>query len=217
MSTVNPWLNTGYSEGRSTEQDLMEDLIVEAIQINGSTFYYIPLTEFSKDDFFNEDPNPKFENYYPIEMYVNNGSGWSGSGHLLGKFGLSIKQTVDLLVARKRFKKITGLDHPNEGDLIYFPLSKSLFELSLSLDEPMEVNQFYQLSKLYTWQLKCSLYEYSYETFTTGITELDTELDKDTYTTPFAKNVKIDDESENNALSFSESNPFGTLTDDDSN
>ena len=53
---------------------------------------------------------------------------------------------------------------PNEGDLIYFPMSGSMFEIKFVEHE----NPFYQVGKLFVFKLQCELFEYSGEDFDTG-------------------------------------------------
>lgn len=63
---------------------------------------------------------------------------------------------------------------PKEGDLIYFPLSKSLFEINFVEHE----NPFYQVGKLYTYALSCELFTYSQEEINTGYSDIDTVEDE---------------------------------------
>ena len=58
---------------------------------------------------------------------------------------------------------------PAEGDLLYFPLTKSLFEIKLVEFQ----NPFFQLNKIYVYRLQCELFEYSSEDIRTGIAEID--------------------------------------------
>jgi len=58
---------------------------------------------------------------------------------------------------------------PREGDLIYFPLGQRLFEVKFVEHE----QPFYQLGKLYTYELKCELFEYEDEVLDTSIDEID--------------------------------------------
>ena len=213
---VNEYFQNGVGPGTSSEQDLVESNIIEMIQMAGHDCYYIPRSMFSEDDFFQESPADKFEDYYLIEMYVNNVTDFGGQGDFLSKFGLNVDDTVEFICSRFRFREESGITNPSEGDLIYFPLSKHLFEIDFVEDEPGNagsVGQFYSLSRLYTFLFKCSLYEYSYEDFETGITDLDTQFDPDTYEPEFKNNDAINTEAIDNALDFSESNPFGDTTD----
>ena len=78
---------------------------------------------------------------------------------------------MSLIVSRKRFEEQLGhvATRPREGDLIFFPLSKGLFEIKFVEHE----NPFYQLGKLYTFKLSCELFSYSQEEIDTGFSEID--------------------------------------------
>ena len=57
---------------------------------------------------------------------------------------------------------------PNEGDLVYFPKVKKIFEITfVDHDDP-----FYQVHNV-PFKLKCKTFEYSSEDLDTGITEID--------------------------------------------
>jgi hypothetical protein len=58
---------------------------------------------------------------------------------------------------------------PCEGDLIYFPLTKGLFEIKFVKHQ----DPFYQLGKLYVYKLQVELFQYSSERLDTGIREVD--------------------------------------------
>ena len=63
----------------------------------------------------------------------------------------------------------TDADRPQEGDLIYTPILKKMFEVSfVDHDDP-----FHQLDNNPVYKLRCKQYEYSSEAIDTGITELD--------------------------------------------
>lgn len=207
--TVNKFFHNPLGVGSTSEQNLDEDLIIEMIQMAGNDKYYIPRTLFNKDTILNEDVNSKFEKYYTIEMYQDNATEWGGQGQYLGKFGLEVNNSVDLIVSRKRFLKEVGEVKPKEGDLIYDPLSKSLFQIDFV---EYEKQSFYQLSKIYTFLLKCSLYTYSYEDFDTGIGEVDVDLDSATFEDKFKNNDEINTVGKE-IEDFSESNPFGEVVD----
>jgi hypothetical protein len=57
-----------------------------------------------------------------------------------------------------------------EGDLVYLPFAKGLFEISFVEQE----DPFYQLQNLPTFQLKCELFQYGGEAIDTGIESIDT-------------------------------------------
>jgi hypothetical protein len=60
-------------------------------------------------------------------------------------------------------------NRPAEGDLIYFPLVKKLFEIKFVEHETI----FYQSGRLQTYDLRCELFTYSSERLDTGIADID--------------------------------------------
>jgi len=164
--------NTYFSQGSVAEKDLYEDMVVEALSIYGQDVYYIPRDIISSDDILNNTIESKFSSSYLVEMYIENTEGFDGDGDLLGKFGLEIRDQVTLLVARRSFARATrgsNLVRPKEGDLIYLPLSKSLFELRFVEHE----QPFYQLNNLVLYKLSCELFEYENEDIDTGLDLID--------------------------------------------
>ena len=156
-----------------SEQNLVEDITIEAIRMDGHDVIYIPRTLVNKDFLFGEDTISKFEQGINIEMYISSVDGFEGEGDFASKFGIQIKDTVEFIVSKKVFEK--NLSHestiirPREGDLIYLPLSKGLFEIKFVEHE----NPFYQLGKLYTYVLNCEVFTYSQEDIDTGISDID--------------------------------------------
>ena len=153
------------------EGDVVEDLTIESIKIHGRDMIYIPRTLVNEDELFGEDTISKFTEGNAIEMYIESVDGFEGEGDFISKFGLEIKDTMSLIVSRKRFEEQLGhvATRPREGDLIFFPLSKGLFEIKFVEHE----NPFYQLGKLYTFKLSCELFSYSQEEIDTGFSEID--------------------------------------------
>jgi hypothetical protein len=165
---TNPYFNN-----YSGEQNLVEGITIEIIQATGSECYYVPRKYLNIDKIFGEDPGSSFIKYYPLEMYLQSYSGFEGSD-IINQFGLEIKDKVMLIFARKRFKQeVTDKDplitRPREGDLIYFPLSKSLFEINFVEHE----NPFYPLGKLYSYAITAELFTYSYEKINTNNPNID--------------------------------------------
>jgi hypothetical protein len=162
-----------YFRFQSTEQDVAETNIIEIIRMMGKNVYYIPRENVQLDRLFGEDPLSKFTKAYQIEMYVASVSGFQGAD-VVTKFGLEIKDSVNLIVSKKRFtKEITEKNQtiirPREGDIIYFPLTKTMFEITFVEHEL----PFYQLDKNYVFTLSCETFAYSMEKFETGTQEVD--------------------------------------------
>lgn len=158
-----------YFKHTNNEQQIVEDLTIEAIKIHGEDMVYIPRTLVNKDELFGEDTISKFEGGTQIEMYVESVDGFEGDGDFISKFGLEIRDSISLVVSKKRFTQEVASSRPLEGDLIYFPLTKGLFEIKFVEHE----NPFYQLGKLYTYKLSCELFQYSQEDLETGWSDID--------------------------------------------
>lgn len=169
-------LNPYIGHGSTNEQYLLEDLIIESLKIYGQSLYYIPRTLVNKDQIFGEDTLSKFKSSYPIEMYFENVESFDGQGAFIQKFGLFMEQSATLVVARRRWEQMVGQygqtiipSRPNEGDLLYFPLTGGLFEIKFVQHQ----DPFYQLGKLYTYKLSVELFQYASEKMETGIAEID--------------------------------------------
>jgi len=158
----------------SMEQYLIEDLVIESIKIHGHDIYYITRTAGALDDVLNEDDLSEYKRADFIDMYIKNFDGFEGEGDFLSKFGLEIRDEMTLTIARRTFEldvgQYTRNDRPLEGDLIYFPLNKKMFEIKFVEHEPV----FYQMGALQMYDLRCEMFEYSQETFSTGVAEIDT-------------------------------------------
>jgi hypothetical protein len=85
------------------EQDLVEDLTIEAIKIYGHNVKYLPRTRVNTDNLFGEDDLSKFDEAVDVEMYIKNVEGFEGEGDLLSRFGLEVRDQITFTVARKRF------------------------------------------------------------------------------------------------------------------
>lgn len=164
---------------KNSEQSMYQSLIEEAIRIHGLDVYYLPRTidENKRDFLFGEDAQARFEQNFLMEMYLKNADNYEGEGDILRKFGVAVNDTAVLTVSRRRFKAETNLTQPREGDLIYIPLSNTLFEIRHVKTE----NPFYQFGKLYTYDLDIEAFQYTDEFFDTGIREIDRYMENKTY------------------------------------
>lgn len=157
----------------SQEQILIEDLIIESIKIYGHDIIFIPRNPVQIDKILGEDPLREYVHAVPVEMYIKNIEGFAGEGDFLSKFNIQIRDQITFSVARRSFANEVGvledLDRPREGDLIYFPLNRKIFEIKFVEHEAI----FYQLGALQMWDLKCELFEYNNEYFNTGIADVD--------------------------------------------
>jgi len=158
----------------SQEQQLIEDLVIESIKIYGHDIKYIKRELQNKDRIYGEDrQTSRYVHALSVEMYIKNVDGFQGEGDFLSKFNLEIRDQITFTVSRSVFSEEIGspmsVDRPREGDLIYFPLNRKIFEIKFVEHEPI----FYQMGALQMYDLKCELFEYNGEMFNTGDPEID--------------------------------------------
>lgn len=179
-------LNPFFRQEVASEQRLVQDLVNEHLRMYGQEVYYMPRKYMGTETVMKENVLSKFDDAYAIEAYIANVDGFQGSGDLMSKFGIRVTDEATFIISSERFEDYIGniaatinaaedlrlglqIDRPAEGDLIYFPLTDSLFEIKFVEHE----NPFYQLGSLYTYELRCELFEYEQEIFDTEIESID--------------------------------------------
>jgi len=196
---VNPYFNqTTYVP----EQDLLQDLIDESIKIHGHETYYIIREEVDLDTLIGEDDLQKWERYALIEMYIKSSASFQGQSEFISKFGLHIEDQCTFSVSARRWQQtFPDMSRPRENDIIWLqmtPTNRYLFEIRFVENK----EQLFQLGKLYTYELRCEMLNYSHETVNTGISVVDTLATSQAYTpntaanTPFDLNNPISDNEE---------------------
>lgn len=173
--------NFYFSQKVRSEQNLYEDIVIESLKMYGQDVYYLPREIVNEDRVFGDDVPSKFSSSYKIEMYVENVEGFDGEGDLFTKFGVEIRDQATFVVARRRWTSTVGrVDNninsirPREGDLIYLPLSNSMFQImAVEHEQP-----FYQISNLPVYKLRAELFEYNDEDFETEIDAID-DIERD--------------------------------------
>ena len=174
MTISNNYIN---NFGANNEQSLIDDLTRECIQFYGVDTVYLPRVYVSEDRLLGEDTINQFNQGYEIEMLIENVDGFSGDQDLIAKFGYEVNDEITFAISKTTFEISTGMSVPSEGDLIYFPLSNGIFEIKFVEDE----NPFYQAGKLYQFKVVCQLFQYSHETFQTGMEQIDSIEEEHTY------------------------------------
>ena len=192
-------LNPFFLQGSPNEQFLVQDLINEQLKIYGIEVYYLPRKVFKTDNIIKEIQSSKFDDSFLIEAYLNNYDGYAPDSDIMTKFGLRLKNEINLTISRERYEEFitpfldgisSGLSandadfseliaRPKEGDLIYFPLGERLFEIKRVESE----KPFYQLGTNYVYELSCELFEYENELIDTSIEEVDNTVEDEGYIT----------------------------------
>ena len=173
--------NFHIKSGVRSEQLLYENLVIESLKIYGQEVYYLPRDIVNENKIFGDDVPSRFNSSYKIEMFIENIEGFEGEGDLFTKFGVEIRDEATFVVSRRRWGETVGRydneisgDRPRAGDLIFLPMSKSLFEIRhVAHEQP-----FYQLENVPTFKLRASLFEYNDEDLDTGVTDID-KIEKD--------------------------------------
>lgn len=168
--TTNPYINNADNDDKG-QQSVYEDLVIEQIKAMGHTFLYLPRSIVKLDNILGEDVLSKFESNHAIEMYIDSTNGFEGEGDMIAKFGFQINDNLSLSVSKRRFREVFEniIERPREGDMIYFPKSRSMFEITFVEHE----NPFYQLGKLFVYKITAELFTYSHEDFETNYDPVD--------------------------------------------
>ena len=192
-----PSTNTFFSSttGYHGEQQLIDSLVIEQIAMFGIDLNYMPRENINLDRLLHESTQDLFRMALSIPMYVKSFDGYDNSIEILSKFGVRSSDEITLIMSRSQWStyyapfvkslynsqsdrpELAQNDplegqtarRPKEGDLIYFPFDGGMFEVKyVMFDQP-----FFQLGKGYIYELQCEKFEYSGETFETGVLEID--------------------------------------------
>jgi hypothetical protein len=180
------------------EQGLVEDLVIESIKIYGVDGYYLPRTHVNLDRIYGEDASMLFDDALELELYIKSFDGFQGQQDFLSKFGLQIDESITFVVAQKRFTQslkpsflteygynfknedgeylldeqlydYASILRPREGDLIWIPMLGYMYEIKFTEN----IENFFQLGKLYTYEMRCDRFEYSSERIDTEVADID--------------------------------------------
>lgn len=169
------------------EQRVLEDLIVESIKIMGFDGYYLPNdNDIARDLLFGEDPVKKFQSAFPVELYLSNTLDYDGEKEFFSKFGLEIKNNINVIVSKRSFQQRVPqnvFQRPREGDLIYVPYlngTGELYEIKFADQD----KDFHTLGRRvpYFYELQLEKFKFSHELINTGVQEIDDSATFSSYT-----------------------------------
>ena len=200
MPSTNPYFSS--TTGYSGENELIDNLVIEQIGMFGLDLLYMPRENENLDSLLHESTKSDFNLALSIPMYLKSFDGYDNSMEMLTKFGVRSADELTLVMSRSQWDAFYApyvkslynaqsgrpADAPNnplegqtarrpkEGDVIYFPYDGGMFEVKyVQFDTP-----FYQIGKGYVFELQCEKFEYSGEYFNTGISEIDSIVDRAT-------------------------------------
>jgi hypothetical protein len=110
-------------------------------------------------------------------MLLQNVMGFGDNSEFISKFGLRITDEIIFRVSTRRWDEevadhnpaLTVTSRPNEGDLLYFPLTKDIYEIKfVGKEEP-----FFQFGKIQFYAITAEIYEVGSDDFDTGVAEID--------------------------------------------
>jgi hypothetical protein len=172
----------------TAEQRLVEDLIVESIKIMGFDVYYLPNdNDQARDLLYGEDPVKKFKSAFPLEMYLSSDpTDYIGQRDIFTKFGLEIKDDVNVLLSRRSFNQRVPQNtftRPREGDLVYIPFLNGTGEL-FEIKFVEQSKDFHMLGRKnpYFYELSLEKFKYSQEEIATGVADIDLVVTNNAYT-----------------------------------
>ena len=169
------------------EQRVVEDLIVESIKIMGFDGMYLPNdNDQARDLLYGEDPVKKFQTAFPVEFYLSSSLEYMGEKEFFSKFGLDIKNNVNVIISKRSFSQRVPQQHftrPREGDLIYVPFLNGTGEL-FEIKFVNQTKDFFTLGRKYPYFYELSLekFKYSQEVIDTGVGEIDDAVTQSGYT-----------------------------------
>jgi hypothetical protein len=204
----------------NTEQNVLEDLIIESIKTYGIQGYYLPRQFQNLDQIYGEDTLSKFEDAIEMELFVKSFDGFQGQEDFISKFGLQIDESITFVVSQKRFGQslktsllteygynfinedgeqllydvsdawdYASIIRPREGDLIWIPMMKYMYEIKFTEN----IENFFQLGKLFTYELRCDRFEYSSEEINTDVGEIDSVEDQYSLSTANLEKALLED------------------------
>ena len=174
-------LSPYFLQGSSSEQRLVQDLINEQLKIYGQDVVYLPRKIVNKKTIMKEVVSSTFDDAFRMEAYLLNYQGFEGNGDILQKFGVQTTDAVTFVISKERYEdfispflnsdsQVELATRPEEGDLIYFPLDNTMFEIKYVEGK----KPFYQLNNLYVYTLSCEVMDYALdEQIDVGIEEVD--------------------------------------------
>ena len=172
---TSPYFPT-YYQGHPGEQNLAQDLADEQIKLFGTDIYYLPRT-ILKDNTLDDVIYSKYQDQFQVEMLLQNVEGFGEQSEFISKFGIRITDEVKFIVSTRRWAQsetqytptLTVPGRPNEGDLLYFPLTTDIYEIKFVERE----TPFYQFGKVQFFIITAEIYELGNDLIDTGVAEID--------------------------------------------
>jgi hypothetical protein len=202
--TISPYFHHISGEG---ERGLMKDLVRETIFLKGSDISYIPRDSRGADYLWGEDIQSTFTDAVTIEMYCTENRIQAGQD-IMSKFGIQVQDESTFIVSKHRFDEVItavypDIKRPREGDIIYYPVTRSAWEITFAEDEI----PFYVKGIQTVWIVSTRKFEANYDIMDSKVPDVDFVDNKENE--PFDDKTDIQEEADT-FVDFSEADPFST-------
>lgn len=199
------------------EQNLFNDLMVEAIQMHGTDVMYIKRDIPEIDKILQEPKFSQFKDTYIIEMYAPDGGIGSNDGFSMSKFGWMVDNNLDFVVSKTRWEQDIGmldndLNRPREGDLIY--VGETTMMNNAYINTMYEIKNVkignddkFQFGTNYVYTLICQVYTPTHDDFETEHININDWMNDNKDKTSINNEVK----KEQTEIIVPNFNPFGEL------
>ena len=131
MPTTNPFFNHTYP-GQTSEQSLLDDLVIEQIAMYGLDIIYMPRKMINLDRLLHESSKNVFEVGMSIPMYLKSFTGYANGMEILTKFGVRSSDEITLVMSRSQFTTY------------YSPFLKSYYNSIAGRPDTEELNHQFQ-------------------------------------------------------------------------
>lgn len=163
-------------------QNLYRKQFRKVIKRFGFPVYYVKKKESgSSDKLYGEDMGLSYTEAFPMKLYLESFEFYDGENQTFNNFLSILDDSVRWKIDVESFKEATGMNYPEEGDIIALALSPelSVVEPNQKSYELFEIkgvdprNDFYQFGTFFSHVLNCTRFEYNHQRFQTGIPEID--------------------------------------------
>lgn len=172
----------------SNTQAFIEKMIIQSIQANGLDMLYIPRQVIEDDEVYLEARQELFQHAYELEFVVEDIMNFNGEGHNFFA-GFEMRDSVTLVVSKKRFTEVTSMARPTDLDLVYIKEADMTFQL----DKIYEDETWREWGQNYVWRMKFTRFRFGHEEFETGtdVDELEGLVDEPSLGVDFQADADI--------------------------
>lgn len=175
---TNPYVSIN-DRGHEGEWRLRESLAAESIQFEGTDLVYIPRKWVTTDDILQEIVMSRFDRGYVIEGVISGMEQLVENAFMLNNLNIMGLTTIEVTIAKARFAEEVPADalqipgRPNEGDLIFVPMTRALLEIRFAEPDNLMVSG----GHLHVYKLKCEFFRSSAEKMPDEVESALAELD----------------------------------------